>query len=149
MARSERGELAEWQLKGFAGIPERKVAEDKGLVMYRCWGGGSKEYPDWRKDGYFSPEKPSCVTDAELRFNIVDYGNMAYFLTTFKLTSKFLYYIGPVLHGDRVLHGHRDVFIPASQIMVPHPVTVKIEFISRETLKQDRNVVRNYTSLLS
>jgi len=58
--------VCDCQSKGFALAPERRTAPRGGLLMYRAWGAGSREWGS----GYFSVEKPASVLDAELRFNI-------------------------------------------------------------------------------
>lgn len=117
---------------GFERPPERRVAGKDGVIVYRCWGAGSTE----RGTGYFSLEKPTSVVDAELRFNIVDWGNCIHFVTTFRIKAGFPYLQGPVWHGAA------DLSRAGTQIYIEPPLTSKVEIIqSREILPQDAFVV--------
>jgi hypothetical protein len=75
----------EWSSKGFASKPERRISPRGGLLIYRAWGSSSTEWGS----GYFSLEKPASVLDAELRFNIADWGNGVHFVSTFRLKEGF------------------------------------------------------------
>jgi hypothetical protein len=136
-------QLFDWKLKGFGAPPEPKAAGDGGVLLYRCWGAGSKEWGT----GYFSLDKPTSVIDAELRFNIVDWGNAVTFVSTFRLKEGFLYWVGPVGHGPQ------DMSRPATQALVDvgglqrkeqivQSLQTKLELIKhRELLKHDAYVV--------
>lgn len=122
-----------WKENGFAGPPELHVAGPQGLMLYRCWGYrslgiGSSEWGT----GYFSLEKPSSVLEAELRYNIVDWGNGVNFVSTFRLQPGFAYWCGPVAHG--IL----DAGLPGVQAYVEPPLQVKFQLLqSRQVLKHD------------
>lgn len=122
--------LADWSKRGFAREPELRVTGENGLLLYRCWGGNSSEWGT----GYFSDRKPSSVSDAELRYNIVDWGNGIRQVSTFLLKPGVPYFIGPVAHGCW------DLSIPAKQIYIAPPLEIKAEFKGREVLKQDATV---------
>jgi hypothetical protein len=124
--------LADWRSKGFARDPEVRRAGEDGLLMYRCWGGSSSEWGT----GYFCATKPTSVSDAEFRYNIVDWGNCIRKVSTFRLKPHFPYFVGPVAHGEH------DFSISAEQIYVEAPLAVKVELIQCENLKQDFTVVR-------
>ena len=122
----------DWQRRGFASAPEVKTAPPDGLLMYRAWGANSTEYGT----GYFALEKPTSVLDAELRFNIADWGNGLHFVSTFRLLPGYSYQVGPIAHGPQ------DLSKPAHQIYVELPKT-KVELVqSRELLKHDVTVVQ-------
>jgi hypothetical protein len=122
-----------WADKGFSAEPKMRIAPDDGLTMYRAWGGSSTEWGS----GYFSLEKPLSVLDAELRFNIVDWGNGVRFLSTFRLKSRFPYYAGPVAHGTC------DISKPGTQIFLPSPFAHMVEKMGTfEMLKQDVHVLQ-------
>ena len=63
----------DWKALGFASQPDYRVAPNEGVVLYRCWGATSTEIGN----GFFSMERPVSVYDAELKFNIADWGNVA------------------------------------------------------------------------
>jgi hypothetical protein len=85
-----------WSDYGFASPPVRRTAPAvEGLVVYRAWGGSSSE----QGSGFFSLEKPVSVLDAELRFNIVDWGNAVRFVSTFRILGGVPYYMGLVAHS--------------------------------------------------
>jgi hypothetical protein len=44
-------------------------------------------------------EKPRSVLDAELRFNIADWGNEIHFVSSFVVPEGVPYLCGPVAHG--------------------------------------------------
>lgn len=122
-----------WQSKGFSAPPEPKTAPPGGLLIYRCWGAGSTEWGT----GYFSLEKPNSVLDAELRFNIADWGNGVHFVSTFRLKEGFPYCQGPVAHGDR------DLRRTGTQVLVVPPLQPKLELVkSREVLRHDVWVIQ-------
>ena len=124
--------LEDWRKHGFAAEPQHKTAPSDGLIMYRAWGSRSKEIGT----GYFSLEKPKSVLDAELRFNIADWGNAVHFVSTFRLLPGYGYYVGPVAHGPQ------DLSTPAHQIYLELPRT-KVELVlSRELLPHDVTVVQ-------
>ena len=124
--------LTDWKARGFATTPEIKVAPLGGLLLFRAWGATSTE----AGSGYFSLEKPTSVLDAELRFNIADWGNGVHFVSTFRLRSGFTYFVGPVAHGKR------DLSRPGTQVFVETPLSSKVErVISREVLRHDVSVV--------
>ncbi|MFG6485334.1 hypothetical protein ACG04R_01550 [Roseateles sp. BYS78W] len=123
----------DWKDKGFAAAPELKTAPSQGLVMYRAWGANSGEWGS----GYFSLEKPTSALDAELRFNIADWGNGIHFVSTFRLREGHAFFVGPVAHGPR------DLSRPGTQVFVPAPLETKVILErSREVLRQDVVVVQ-------
>ena len=128
---NRRDFLADWSSKGFARDPDPKVAGKEGVLMYRCWGANSQEWGT----GYFSATKPTSVFDAELKFNIADWGNGIRHVSTFRLKPGFPYFIGPVAHGPR------DLRITAEQIYVEAPLKIKMQLLQSEVLKQDFSVV--------
>jgi hypothetical protein len=72
------------------------------------------------------------VLDAELRANIVDWGNGIHFISTFRLLPGIPYWIGPVAHGLR------DESIPAEQVFVEPPLEAKLVIVrSKELLRHD------------
>lgn len=118
----------DWRSLGFGSQPECRVAPAEGLVLYRAWGATSEELGR----GFFSLEKPDSVLDAELRFNIVDWGNGVHFVSTFRLAPGYSYLVGPVAHG------RRDVSRPGTQVFVEPPVSTKVRVEkSREVLRHD------------
>lgn len=128
------GSRYDWRALGFAAPPEQRVATGDGPVLYRAWGGTSGEFGS----GFFSLEKPSSVFDAEMRFNIADWGNAVHFVSTFKLLRGFDYLVGPVAHGQQ------DLSRPGTQVWVPSPVQTKVSLIkSRELLRHDVTVIQN------
>lgn len=123
----------DWRAKGFASEPAFKLAPSGGLLLYRAWGASSTEWGE----GYFSIEKPASVLDAELRFNIADWGNGIHFLSTFRLKEGFEYFVGAVAHGKR------DVSRPGTQVFVEGNIRAKIDCIaSRELLRHDVTVIQ-------
>jgi hypothetical protein len=123
----------DWAAMGFGCPPERKLAPASGVLLYRVWGAGSTEWGS----GYFSLEKPASVLDAEMRFNIVDWGNGVHFLSTFRLKGGFPYFVGPVAHGKG------DVSRPSIQAFVEPPLTAKLERTGNfEILRHDVSVVQ-------
>ena len=122
-----------WEVKGFATPPDRKIAPTGGLLIYRAWGAGSSEWGS----GFFSLEKPASVLDAEMRFNIADWGNGVHFVSTFRLKSGFLYFVGPVAHGKS------DLFRSGTQVFVESPFVVKVERLGPfEVLRHDVSVIQ-------
>lgn len=120
------------QPKGFAAPPQPRVAPEGGVLLYRAWGATSTELGS----GYFSLDKPTSVLDAELRFNIADWGNGVHFVTTFRLKQGFEYLEGPVEHGPL------DLSRPATQVFVVPPLDVKVERVGAfEVLRHDVTVV--------
>jgi hypothetical protein len=125
--------LESWKTMGFARLPDARVAPREGLLVYRAWGATSGEFGT----GYFSLEKPTSVLDAELRFNIADWGNGVHFVSTFRLRPGFTYFAGPVAHG------RNDLSRPGTQIYVPSPIGTKVERVGAfEVLKHDVSVVQ-------
>jgi hypothetical protein len=120
---------------GFGSIPQRRSApEAHGLTVYRAWGGSSTEWGS----GFFSLEKPTSVLDAELRFNIVDWGNAVRFVSTFRIGGGVPYYIGPVAHGVR------DLSLSGTQIWISKQDLVNVQLIKHaELLSTDGHVVFN------
>jgi hypothetical protein len=77
------------------------------------------------------------VLDAELRFNIADWGNSVQFVSTFRLKPGFFYYKGPVAHGEK------DLSRAGTQIFIESPFVVQVEKVgSFAVLKQDFTVVQ-------
>lgn len=125
--------IIDWKSKGFAAPPELKTAPPGGLVMYRAWGAHSGEWGS----GFFSLEKPTSVLDAELRFNIADWGNGVHFVSTFRLKEGHAYFVGPVAHGAR------DLSRPGTQVFIDSPLEVKVVLERhREVLRHDVTVVQ-------
>jgi len=126
----------DWRSKGFSQPPTLHVSSGRGVTLYRCWGErtagvGSSEWGS----GYFSLTKPATVMDAELRFNVVGWGNGVHFVSTFLLRPGFGYWLGPVAHG--IL----DVRLPGLQVFVEEPLSVKLQILrSRELLRHDVSV---------
>jgi hypothetical protein len=119
----------DWKAQGFASEPKITVNQDQaGLLLYRAWGNTSSEWGS----GFFSLEKPSSVLDAELRFNVVDWGNGVHFVSTFRLKPNFPYYVGPVAHGPL------DMSRTGTQVFVPPDIRIKMDIIkSKEILRHD------------
>jgi hypothetical protein len=125
--------LTNWKTMGFAKPPECKLAPSGGLLIYRAWGAASSEIGT----GYFSLEKPTSVLDAELRFNIADWGNGVHFVSSFRLRAGFAYFEAPVAHG------RGDLSRPGTQIYVQPPVQTKVERAGAfEVLKHNVSVVQ-------
>lgn len=125
--------ILDWKQKGFASPPKRGVSPAGGLQLYRAWGARSTELGT----GYFSLEKPESVLDAELRFNIADWGNGVHFVSTFQLRTGCVYFAGPVAHGKH------DLSRPGTQVFVPGPLAGKLVLVaSRELLRHDAFVVQ-------
>lgn len=120
--------MLDWKDKGFASPPDRKVAPKGGLLIYRAWGAGSSEWGS----GFFSLEKPASVLDAELRFNIADWGNGVNFVSTFQLKPGFHYFVGPVAHAKC------DLSRPGTQVFLEAPFVAMIERVGTfEMLRHD------------
>lgn len=120
--------MHDWKAKGFARPPDDKVSPRDGVLVYRAWGGGSTE----SGSGFFSLEKPASVLDAELRFNIADWGNAVHFVSTFRIKPGFRYFSGPVAHGAG------DLSRPGTQVFVEAPFIAKVEKIGAyEVLRHD------------
>jgi hypothetical protein len=127
----------EWSSKGFASKPERRISPRGGLLIYRAWGSSSTEWGS----GYFSLEKPASVLDAELRFNIADWGNGVHFVSTFRLKEGFPYYVGPVAHSAH------DLSKKGTQIFLESPFVAQVERVGRmEVLRHDVSVVQRVGS---
>jgi hypothetical protein len=132
-ARIQMAKEIEWKAKGFASKPDYLMSPDGGLLMYRAWGASSSEWGS----GFFSLERPASVLDAELRFNIADWGNSVQFVSTFRLKPGFFYYKGPVAHGEK------DLSRAGTQIFIESPFVVQVEKVgSFAVLKQDFTVVQ-------
>jgi hypothetical protein len=102
-------------------------------MLYRAWGAGSTEWGS----GYFSLEKPASVLDAEMRFNIADWGNGVNFVSTFRLKEGFHYVVGTVAHGKG------DLSRPSSQVFLESPFVAKIERVGAfEVLRHDVSVIQ-------
>jgi len=124
-------EKHDWRALGFASQPQHKVVPKEGLLAYRAWGAGSSEWGS----GFFSLSKPTSVLDAELRFNIADWGNGVHFVSTFQLKPGTAYQVGPVAHGAH------DLSLPGMQLYVEPPVQTKVLLlVSREVLRHDVTV---------
>jgi hypothetical protein len=123
----------DWKAKGFASKPDYLMSPDGGLVMYRAWGASSSEWGS----GVISLEKPESVLDAELRFNIADWGNGVHFVSTFRLKPGFFYYKGPVAHGSK------DLLLAGTQIFIESPFVIQVVKVGLFTiLKHDVTVVQ-------
>lgn len=118
----------DWKALGFASQPDYRVAPNEGVVLYRCWGATSTEIGN----GFFSMERPVSVYDAELKFNIADWGNGIHWVSTFKLQSGFAYLVGSVAHRPG------EPQRPAQQVWVEPPVQGKVLLLKpRELLRHD------------
>ena len=121
-------ECLEWRRGGFALPPLERVVGVSGLTVFRCWGGTSTELGS----GYFSLQRPSTVSEAELRFNIVDWGNAIRHVSTFLMMPGTTYWIGPIQHGSQ------DMRLPAWQVYMRPPLAEKVKLLgSRLPLVQD------------
>lgn len=122
-----------WTDLGFGVAPERRTApESNGLTVYRAWGGSSTEWGS----GFFSLEKPTSVLDAELRFNIVDWGNLIRFVSTFRILSGVTCYVGPVAHAEGGLRK------TGTQVWIEKQNLVNVRLIrTAEPLAQDAHVL--------
>jgi hypothetical protein len=124
--------LLGWSTKGFWSPPRLQHAPDGGKLVYRCWGGKSTLWGN----GFFADEKPASVRDAELRFNIADWGNTIYFVSTFRVAPGVAYWIGSVFQPRAGL--------PKSglQIFISSPLATKLRVvISREPLMQGAQMI--------
>ena len=78
------------------------------MLVYRCWGGQSTLWGN----GFFSDQKPTSVLDAQLRFNIADWGNTIYFVSTFRVAPGVPYWIGSVFqHKASLARPGLQIFI--------------------------------------
>jgi hypothetical protein len=117
-----------WADLGFACAPEQKISRGTGFTVYRAWGGASTEWGT----GYFSLEKPESVLDAELRFNIADWGNQIHFVSSFRIANGAPYLIG------RVAHGVRDLSRKGTQVYVEPKWRSLVRLVtSKEILRHD------------
>ena len=124
--------LLGWSTKGFSGSPTLKTSPAGGMQIYRCWGGTSTEWGNPQGGSYFSLHKPASALDAELRFNIADWGNQIQFVSTFLLSPGTQYWEGSVLHRKM------DMSRPAAQVYVEGPVLSKMKvLVSTQPLTQD------------
>ena len=120
-----------WADLGFACAPEQKISRAAGFKVYRAWGGASTEWGT----GYFSLEKPVSVLDAELRFNIADWGNQVHFVSSFQIPEGVPYFIG------RIAHGLRDLSRQGTQVYVePRWVSLVRLETSKEILRHDASI---------
>src|SRR5689334_5748516 len=104
-----------WSVKGFASCPERKASPNGGVLLYRCWGSrSSREGSSEWGSGFFSVEKPRTVLEAELKFNVVEWGNGVNFVSTFRLRGGMEYWLGPVWHhkSDARIHALQAFIYP-------------------------------------
>lgn len=131
--------MQRWKDLGFAEPPHYHVARQP-LLLYRAWGphtafNGRETGTEWGT-GFFSLEKPHSVLDAELRANIVNYGNRACFVSTFVLSPGFPYWTGPVAHGPD------DLWLPLTQVYVEGDLKIRLTLVKpREVLRHDVFVV--------
>ena len=127
----------EWRSRGFAGPPNWLRSGENGLILHRCWGFRTRDVgsSEWGRDDrevYFSLEKATSVLDAEMRFNIVVWGNGVNFVSTFRLKPGFHYWCGKVAHSPL------DDALPATQVVIDQPVRIKLELHrSKEVLRHD------------
>lgn len=135
----ESSVMQRWSELGFAQPPRYHVAREP-LTLYRAWGphtrfDGRETGTEWGS-GFFSLEKPRSVLDAELRANIVNYGNRACFVSTFILLPGFPYWTGPVAHGAD------DLRLPLTQVYVEGNLKIRLTLLQpREVLRHDAFVV--------
>ena len=126
----------DWAALGFSREPTTRVSEGQGLLLYRCWGARTQQVGSTEcGTGYFALEKPRSVLQAELRFNIVDWGNGVHFVSTFRLLPGYAYLVGSVAHGAS------DLTAQDSQVFVAQPLGVKLVLVrSQEVLRHDVSV---------
>lgn len=113
-----------WSDFGFAEAPHKRNAPVDGLLVYRAWGGSSSEWGS----GFFSLEKPASVMDAELRFNIADWGNTIHFVSTFRIVSGVPYWVGPIGHGPT------DLSRSGTQILLNKQDLVNVRMVKHAEL---------------
>ena len=102
------------------------------MLVYRCWGGQSTLWGN----GFFSDQKPTSVLDAQLRFNIADWGNTIYFVSTFRVAPGVPYWIGSVFQHKASLARR------ALQIFISPPLPTKLQVVvAREPLRQDARMI--------
>ena len=124
--------LLGWSTKGFWSPPQMQHAPDGGRLVYRCWGGKSTLWGN----GFFSDQKPTSVRDAELRFNIADWGNTIYFVSTFRVAPGVPYWIGSVFQRKA------NLARPGLQIFISPPLATKVQVVvAREPLRQDAQMI--------
>jgi hypothetical protein len=124
--------LLGWSTKGFWSPPQKQHAPEGGRLVYRCWGGQSTLWGN----GFFSDQKPTSVRDAELRFNIADWGNTIYFVSTFRVAPGVPYWIGSVFQPKVSLSR------TGLQIFISPPLATKLQVVvAREPLRQDARVI--------
>jgi hypothetical protein len=101
-------------------------APDGGRLVYRCWGGKSTMWGN----GFFADQKPTSARDAAVRFNIADWGNTIYFVTTFRVAPGVIFWIGSVFQ-------HRpDLSRTGLQIFISAPLASKLQVVvAREPLR--------------
>ena len=118
--------MIDWT-KSFAHPPKRVVARG-GEIIYRV-GGGPGSLP---LGSFFSPLRVDCVSQAELRLNIVDWGNRCYYLATYRVR------LGTEMWVGKVAHGVADIANRAAlQIYIDQPAG-KVELVRDiQPLRQD------------
>jgi hypothetical protein len=96
--------------------------------VYRV-GGGPASLP---LGSFFSPLKVDCVSEAELRFNIVDWGNRCYYLATYRVRAGAEMWVGKVAHAPADIANRS-----ALQIYIDNPAG-KVDLVRDiQPLKQD------------
>lgn len=119
--------LADWEKRGFAEPPRYCVATGREII-YRV-GGGPLNLP---LGSFFSPLKVDSVSQAELSFNIVDWGNRCYYVATYRVCPGTEMWIG------RVAHGRKDIADrSAVQVFIEGPIGRVVLQRDVEPLKQD------------
>jgi hypothetical protein len=121
-----------WSDLGFGEAPQHRTAPREGVLVYRAWGGASREWGS----GFFSLEKPASVIDAELRFNIADWGNTIHFVSTFQIPAGV-----PFMWGS-VAHGSRDLSSTGTQVWLGRQNLANLRLVkSAELLRHDGYVL--------
>ncbi len=121
-----------WVAKGFAEQPRGVVAKG-GELLYRV-GGGPRSLA---MGSFFSPLKLSRVSTAEMHLNIVMWGNLCYFVATYRVKPGTWMWIGKVAHGSQDV-ANRD----AEQVFIEQPAFAVELVRGIEPLKQDLFVSR-------
>lgn len=140
--------LESWAIQnGFASTPVR-VLSTGSEKLCRVWGGSSAQlgrfFTPMVLDGdtlrvvaqrfpSHSLGRPASVLEAELRSNIVLWGNQCAAIATFRMRPNVLMWIGEVEHGES------DLSLPGLQVWLEYP-DASVTLVSNEVLKQDRTV---------
>ncbi|SRR5712692_2315967 len=119
--------LPDWSDKGFVE-PPRQVFASGEEVIYRVGGGPASV----ALGSFFSPLRVGRVSQAELMFNTVKWGNRCRYVATYRVRPGTQMWVGRVAHAARDV-GDRS----AVQIYIEHPLG-RVELVRDvEPLKQD------------